>query len=299
MAVARSSFLKLYNSRLAYLEEIIIDAYDEHEEQFSQYANMRTTTRMKEEDLGVADYGLFEVKDEGDDIAMDDLMQSYNQTFTVATYAKATEITKETLADDQDNIMGEDAGRLAFAARQTIEQVTANKLLNDGFTTENSWDGVAIFGSHTLTGGGTYNNSAAADLDVPGLEAALQYFNDLVDERGKKISLRPMLLIVGTSLEWQARQLLNSGLLPGTNQNDINPIQSRNLTLMVSNYLTSSTSWFVMADPRVSKYKFYWRQQPELDSEVDFLSKSGLTSMDFRIAVGVSDPRAGYGSTGV
>jgi hypothetical protein len=296
--VARASFTKLYNERLPYIEEIIFNAYEEHEEQYSQCLNMKTTNRMKEQDLMIADYGLFDRKPEGTDLTMDNIVESYDKEILMFTYAKGIEITKESLRHDQDGVMNERAEGLSFAANQTIEQIAFNEVFNDGFTSAVGADGAAIYGAHTITRGGTWNNSAAVDLDTGGFEDALTHFNDLVDEAGKKIRLRPYALVVGTALEWQARKLLHSGFTPFSNENAINAIQERNVVLKVVNYLSSTTSWFVIAEPRRLKAKFFWNWRPEVESDVDFMSKSGLTSMDFSCGVGVSDPRGLYGSTG-
>jgi hypothetical protein len=296
--ITRASFQKLYNDRLPFLEEIIFNAYEEHEEQYSQCLNMKTTNRLKETDLMIADYGLFDEKAEGTDLTMDEITEGYDKDFTMVTYAKGIEITKEALRHDQDGVMNERAAGLGFAARQTVEQIAFNEVFNNGFTTSVSADGAAIYATHTLIRGGTWSNNAAADLDIGGLEDALTHFNDLVDEANKKIVMRPWTLVVGPALEWQARQLLFSGQLPGSMDNDINPIQNRNLNLKVVNYLSSSTSWFVIAEPSRLKAKFFWNWRPEVESDVDFMSKSGLTSMDFSCGVGVSDPRGLYGSTG-
>lgn len=298
--VARASFTKLYNSRLPYLEEIIFNAYEEHEEQYSQCLNMKTTNRMKEQDLMIADYGLFDVKTEGADLTMDNIVESYDKEILMVTYAKGIEITKESLRHDQDGVMNERAEGLAFAANQTVEQIAFNEVFNNGFTGggATSADGQPIYGAHTLTRGGTWNNSAAADLDTAGLENAFTHFNDLVDEAGKKIRLRPYALVVGTGLEWTARKALHSGFVPFSSDNAINAVQERNVMLKVVNYLSSPTAWFVIAEPRRLKAKFFWNWRPEVESDVDFMSKSGLTSMDFSCGVGVSDPRGLYGSTG-
>jgi phage major head subunit gpT-like protein len=297
--VARGSFRKLYTDQLPFLEETIYNSYEEHPEQYSKVLNMKTSTRMKETDLMIADYGLFDPKDEGTDLTMDQIQESYQKDFLNVTYGKAIEITKEALQDDEFSVMSDRAVGLGFAARQTVEQIAFDACFNSGFTTGLSADQVAIYGSHNLTRGGTFNNSTSSDLDLGAFEDALTNFADLKDEAGKKINMQPYCLIVGTALEGVARRLLNSQYLPGSDVNDVNDyIQSRNIMLVVSNYLSSTTSWFLTAMPRYIKAKFFWRQRPEVESDVDFMSKSGLTSMDFRCTAGTSDWRGCYGSPG-
>lgn len=299
MALARASFRKLYSERLPYIEEIIYNAYEEVPEKYSSVMNVKTSSRMKETDLMIADYGLFDEFGEGAPIVVDEIMQSYTKDFLHVDYGKACAVTKRALRDDQDGIMNERAAGLGFAARQTVEQLAFNEICNNAFTTATSADGAAIYASHQLTKGGTFDNSTSSDLDQGALEEALTNFADLKDEANKQINLQPAILCVGTALEGRAMRLLNSMQLPGTDQNDVNDyIRSRNLTLIVSPYLSSTTSWFVFATPGRCKYKFYWRQKAEVESDVDIMTKTGVTTMDFSCSMGVSDWRGGFGASG-
>src|SRR5438445_8360443 len=50
-------------------------------------------------------------------------------------------------------------------------------------------------------------------------------------------------------LEWNATVVAKSAGVPGSNNNDINPML-RDVTPIVSPQLSSSTQWFLIADPR-------------------------------------------------
>lgn len=64
------------------------------------------------------------------------------------------------------------------------------------------------------------------------------------DERGRKISIRPDLLVVPPQLRSTALRITKSELLPGVAQNDINP--NKNLTnTLVWRYLTDTDGWFM------------------------------------------------------
>lgn len=294
-----SSFRKLYADRIPYLEELILNTAEEWNELYSTVTKVGSSATIKTTDQMIAPYGLFDPKPEGTDLTMDDLVESYTKDFVQATWAKGIALTKESLKFAQDAVMNDRAVGLAMSQRLTVEQIVFNECYSNGFTTTNSADGTTIYGTHTLTRGGTVSNVASADLDQGSLEDAMAHFSDLLDEAGKKVMLRPAKLIVGTALEAQAMRLLNSMYLPGTDRNDVNDyITSRNVQLVVSPYLSSSTMWFLIADPRLIKAKVYWGWRPELETDVDFLSKNGLTSMDFSLSTGVSDWRGLYGSTG-
>lgn len=297
--MATTSFRKLYADQVPFLEELIINVGEEWPELYSQVTKVGNTDRIKETDLMIAPYGLFDPFPEGTDLRTDELTESYQKDFTMAGFAKGIAVTKHALRFDRNALMAERAVGLGMSARQTVEQIVWNACYGNGFTTSFSADGVPIFGTHTLTRGGTVVNATSGDLDLGALEDAIAHFPDLYDEAGKRVTMEPYALIVGIANEANARRLLNSMYLPGTDRNDVNDyVQSRNLKLIVAPWLPSPTMWFVIAAPRMLKAKVYWAWRPELDTDVDFLSKSGMTSLDFCVGAGVSDWRGLYGSSG-
>lgn len=67
---------------------------------------------------------------------------------------------------------------------------------------------------------------------------------------GKRIGLRPRYLIVPPELEWAAMVVTKSAGVPGSNNNDINPMMGYVMPI-VSPQLSSATQWFFAADPAV------------------------------------------------
>lgn len=294
-----TSFRKLYADQVPFLEELIINVGEEWPELYSRVTKVGNSTRPKETDLMIAPYGQFDAFPEGADLTTDTLTESYQKDFTMAAYAKGIAVTKHALRFDQNSLMADRATGLAMSARETVEQIVWNACYGNGFTTSFSADGAPIFGSHNLTRGGSVSNATSGDLDFAGLEDAIAHFPDLYDEAGKRVTMTPKKLIVGISNEANARRLLNSMYVPDNDTNAVNDyIQSRGLELIVAPWLPSPTMWFVIADTPYIKAKTYWAWRPELDTDVDFLSKSGMTSLDFCLSAGVSDWRGLYGSSG-
>jgi hypothetical protein len=54
----------------------------------------------------------------------------------------------------------------------------------------------------------------------------------------------------------------------------------------INHYLTLTTAWFVFAEKRQHKLKFFWREQPTFDSQDDFFTKGANFSTFFRFSVG-------------
>ena len=92
------------------------------------------------------------------------------------------------------------------------------------------YDGLPWFdGAHTISGGSsTFSN---IDTSLPLTEANLETVltrmrgTNAVDERGDRVVIRPTHLIVPPALIFTANKILNSVLLPGSQNNDINPLQ--------------------------------------------------------------------------
>lgn len=67
---------------------------------------------------------------------------------------------------------------------------------------------------------------------------------------GKRIGLRPKFLIVPPELEFSAMVMTKSAGVPGSPNNDINPMLGY-VTPIVSPQLTNTSQWFMAADPQV------------------------------------------------
>lgn len=293
-----TTFDQLFADRLPYLEELIYKGYEENPDEYSVYANVKTSGRYKETDFMVAGLGLFPAKLEGADITSDTIEPSYYKDFVHVTYARATDVTMEALEDDQDAVLDDSAYELGYSARQTVEQLCANEFFNYAFTTTFAADGAAIYGAHTTAKGYVWNNSGAVDLDDAGLTQALVHFGTLYDEAGRRIRMLPELLIVPPQLEKDAYELVESMGKPGTADNDLNWFRTKGLRVHVNHYLSSTTAWFLWASSRRIKAKHFWRTRPRTITDVDFRSQNALTGMLFRCSQGVSDPRGLWGSTG-
>ena len=70
------------------------------------------------------------------------------------------------------------------------------------------------------------NQAQSADLNETSLEDALISISGFVDERGMKVALRGMKLIIPRQLQFIAERLMVSNLRVGTADNDTNAIRS-------------------------------------------------------------------------
>ena len=227
----------------------------------------------------------------------------FNQRYLYKVYGLAFALTK-VLVEDGDHIrIGQTyAKHLAQSLIETKETLAAN-ILNRAFNASyTGGDGVALCSaSHPLVSG-TFSNvlSAAAALSQTSLEQMLIQIRNAVDNNGKRIRLTPTKIVTGPSNVFQAETLLKSALKVGTNNNDINPVNSMGLLSDGQanlSRMTSTTAWFIQTDASEG-LKLMMRRGLEKSMEGDFETDSMRYKATERYALGWTDPRGIFGTAG-
>jgi phage major head subunit gpT-like protein len=262
---------------------------------------MKTSRRAYEESAYYAGLGLLPEKPEGEAISYDDFIQGPTKRWVHRTYALGVRITEEMIEDclypDIPTEMSDMTKELGRSARETIE-ILVHDVYNGA--TKTAGDGLAVFSNtHTKLGGGTWSNllTPAADLSASSLRQAIQNFENTTDDRSKQQVLRPSILMVTPGDEWKARELLNSGYSPEDANNAINPLQSRNLQLLVNPYLTDEDAWYLIGEknPIIT----FMRRNVQFAKDGDFETGDAKFKTSFRISTEVNFPMGIYKSAGV
>lgn len=293
MATTRGAFAQLIAPGLM---EIAFEWLKEHPEEYSQFMEVETSDSAYDEDQMMAGLGLARLKPEGEGITYDDPIQGATKRYLHDTYALGWQITREMIEDEKYGIMKKMPGELMKSCRQTWEQLGANAL-NLSITTTTVADGLALLSTvHPLLGGGTYSNrlSPDADFSVTALQDMLILYENMVNDRGLKMQLSPTNLWIPPELQFTVAQGLQSAFMPGTGNNDINPVQGR-LEPAVLHFLTNTRGWYVSSS-ETNMMKFKWRSRPVMDSTDDFETKGTKHSIMFRASVGATDWRGWAGS---
>ncbi len=92
------------------------------------------------------------------------------------------------------------------------------------------------------------------------------------DERGLKIAVRGMKLIIPKELQFIAERVLNSALRPGTADNDTNALKSMGMLpegAVVNHFLTDTDAFFVKTDAP-NGFKLFQRTPIKTAMEGDF-----------------------------
>ena len=297
MALTRAALRNFYEDRAPYLETIIGLDYKEHPTIFTQFLNMKTASTGWIDVATVSGFGLFVEKPELVDSKEDDILEGPTARISVVTFAKNHSISEEAIEDKQaDGIIESRLPQILRAARATRE-VLGHDVLNSGFSTVTTPDGLPLFSaSHVNLSGTVYSNVRSADLSQSELEGAITQLKNMTDDRGIPIMQSPAKLIVSPSWEWAAKVILGTPNVVGSDWNNINPMSSQSLQLVVSPYITDEDSWFLLSDDTMLNW--YERKGIHNWSDVDLVKKKMTIGAAFRSATAALDPRNVIGSPG-
>lgn len=260
MTISRSGFTQLLAPGLA---EVFFYDIETWKKEYDKILKVEDSKRNKEEYLQVVGVGSMDAVAEGASTPYDDIYQGWLATATHSTFRKGMRITQEMIEDDQYGVMKDLTKALARSAKIRCETDGANVLNNAFSSSFTGLDAVSLISaSHALKIGGTQSNALAAnaDLDPASLQEAIQVLEDCKDERDQPLAFTAETLVVSTSGQWAAAELLESIQKPGTMDNEINALANKGLQYMVSHFLTDSDSWFLLA----AEHKLKWVQRTDL-----------------------------------
>lgn len=279
--------------------------YARYENQHTEIFTTESSDRAFEEEVMLSGFGAAPTKSEGSGISYDDAQEAYSARYNHETIALAFSITEEAIEDNLYDRLGSRYTKALARSMAHTKQVKAAAILNNAFTAGASagGDGVALCANnHPLTSGSTFANTptTAADLNETSLEDALINISGFVDERGLKVALRGMKLMISRQQQFVAERLMVSNLRVGTADNDINAIRSMSLLpdgYVVNDFLTDPDAFFVKTDAPRGFINFE-RTPLSTGMEADFDTGNMRFKARERYSFGFSDPRCVYGSTG-
>jgi len=246
----------------------------------------------------IAGLGAMAATTEGENYHIETAKYDTTKTYTQAKYTNGFRITEEMQKFNKIKLMKTLTSSLAQTMAEGKDIELAKMWNNTTATTyATGFDGFQIgYASHTTKAdeGTTYDNLISGDLTVANLEAALQYFDAVYDDRGNIFVHIPRKLVVNKNLRQRAYKLLNSTGQYGEMSNTTNAFKQFNLSTFVYHRLSSSTAWFVLGDQGNKNYGPFvlTSQEPELrqkdapDATRDLLVTSGQL-----FTYGCPDPR--------
>jgi hypothetical protein len=290
MAISRAQLVKELEPGLNALFGM---EYKGYEKEHEQIYDIESSDRAFEEEVMLSGFDSAPVKVEGAGVAYDNAQEVYTARYTHETIALAFSLTEEAV---EDNLY-------ASLASSNTKQIRAASVLNGAFTTSVGGDGVPLCADNhpTLSGPNLRNELATpADLSETSLEQALIDIAAFTDERGLKIAVQGLKLLIPKELQFTADRILKSTLRVGTADNDINAIRNMGMVpqgYAVNHYLTDPDAWFIKTDAP-NGMKMFERVAIKTGFEGDFDTGNVRYKARERYSFGFSDPRGIFGSPG-
>ena len=267
-----------------------------------KYYRVLTSDRKFERRTQFAQFDSVPLKGEGEDYVSKQIKTGNSVDFTHLEFGLGFEVTETAEEDDQFDVIADYAAGLMRAARWTEETYAASPLTL-GFSTQTSPDGAAWFSaSHTLISGGTCSNLITDDLSNDSLmNALILSATDAKSEEGHNLMLQEGWdLIVPPALMGVAERVVNSAGLPGSADNDVNPVKNLfKVNVIVNPLITDTDSWFLLAKGKNHGLLSYTRvpmqMKPMIRTE---RSDNRLYRLRFRKSWGVDRWQGAVGSQG-
>lgn len=188
-----------------------------------------------------------------------DFDQGYKQTYTHVEYPLDFSIERKTNDDGDIASVFRTSERIGDSAA-VFREVQAASVFNNGFTTANGSDGVALFSdSHPYSPqktGAVQDNNFALALNKTNVRAIREAMMAFTDDNGNKMAVTPNLLLVPPALEDDAVEIVNSVLNPDNANNTVNP-QFGRFQVLTWHYLTDNNAWF-MIDSNLMRQMLDW-----------------------------------------
>ena len=300
MAISRNQLVKELEPGLNALFGL---EYDRYENQHTEIFDTENSDRAFEEEVMLSGFGSAQVKPEGSSVNYDDATETFTARYTHETLALAFSITEEAV---EDNLYDKISSRYTKALARSMsnaKQVKGANILNRAFNSSyTGGDGLELCSTAHVTLGGNVKNelSTAADLNETSLEQALIDIAGMKDERGMKISLNGMKMIIPVNLQFTAERLMKSSQRVATADNDINAVKSMGMIpqgYVVNNFLTDTDAWFIKTDAP-NGMKHFQRTPVSTKMEGDFDTGNVRYKARERYSFGWSDWRGIFGSPG-
>ena len=277
--------------------------YDRYENQHTEIFDLENSDRAFEEEVMLGGFGNAEVKPEGSGVVYEQAQETFTARYSHETIALAFSLTEEAVEDNlYDKISTRYTKALARSMANT-KQIKAANVLNRAFNSSFlGGDDKELCATDHPTLSGTQKNelSTAADLNETSLEQMLIDIADMKDERGMKIALQGMKMIIPVNLQFAAERLMKSAGRQGTADNDINAVRNMGMVpqgYVVNNFLTDTDAFFIKTDAP-NGLKMFTRAPIRTAMEGDFDTGNVRYKARERYSFGFSDWRGIFGSPG-
>jgi len=160
-------------------------------------------------------------------------------------YEGSSSITRKSIINDDLDALRRQPERFGRAAGRTLAKAVVDKIEGDG----NTYDGTSLF---TVAHGNSGDTALAnTDAGIVAVSAAMTAIERSTDENSVLMGIKAKYLVVRDELKDAAMRVVNgTWRVPVTTTGGTTEVgQVKQLEVVVESFLTSSTAWYVMADP--------------------------------------------------
>lgn len=165
------------------------------------------------------------------------------------TYGRQFSMSRQAFINDDIGFLTEIPGLYATRAKKTIDKQVYSLLFNNS----KIFDGINLFDNKhkNLIGTGTKPSQAS-------IQAMILQMQNQVDQFGEAIYITPQHIIVPVGYEFDLAVILRSAQVPGSSNNDINPLYNYPLSIIQTPVLnamagTNAAPWFMVANTMSAK----------------------------------------------
>lgn len=301
----RSNYSDLFGSTmLPVLEELFRSELEMHPSRREQLFQVKSTDRDIYQTTELHDMPLFAEVPEGTEYSFHRPRQGASKTMSVVKYGLGFSISEEAVDDGKFDFISDAVKKMARSARES-QEISAMNVINNGFTSETTPDGVALFSTaHTLPSGLTFRNRPSSDVDLSptSLDAALQDFEtQFIGDSSIIYNIKPQILLVSPNQKRYAMEIIGSDLKADTPNNNLNSLKGDGLIVVSSPHLTDTDAWFLLAAPEDNGLRIISREGIKTKaggSDAGFMNDSILYKSRYRETVGAVSARGLWGTTG-
>ncbi len=194
-------------------------------------ANFKTATSIR-----IGEMGRLEELDESGEITHTSRAEN-GETMQLSTYARAINVSRKLMIDDDLGLLGD----MTAACGEAAAQAEADILVSLVTGNPNLSDGTAVFDASR--GNVAASGADPSETTLDEARKAMRGFKGL--DGATLINVVPKYLLIGPELETAAEKLLAS--IYAATTEDVNPFTGK-LSLLVEPRITDD-SWFIFADP--------------------------------------------------
>ena len=293
MAIISLNMANLYDARINKAFFLYLNAYAE---EYSKWCEVLSSKKQYEKVSLFGEIPMPPVLGEYENAAETSFKPGPVRTWTHVKYGFTLRASEESIEDELFPVIVKTAQAMGEATHHRIE-TQGSYDLNSAFTVNtvgasDTADETLCATSHATfvgAGGAAQANRPATDvtLGADSLWAEVDRMATFNDHEGNPVQAIPRTLIIHSSNEREAIEILKSANMPYKTTRETNAIRVKGLDYVVGHYLDTAAAWFLTTDKK--SIRFYMRRPPQVKPDDTVRSDSRGWVITTRLSHGPYD----------